>query len=105
MAAIARKPFQGITNIIRFNWHFYVIAVVLSLLFIWVNLFIVYLILAGTLLSLFVSYYIYDHSTLYSLNWINSIQPQKIINIHAGFDETSALLAAKYPNALLTVFL
>ncbi|WP_343303123.1 class I SAM-dependent methyltransferase [Chitinophaga niabensis] len=104
MATVTRKPFQGITNIIRFNWHFYVIAVVLSLLFIWVNMIAVYLILAGTLSSLFVSWYIYDHSHLYSLNWINNIQPEQMINIHAGFDETSTLLAARYPKAQLTVF-
>ena len=25
MATLTRTPFQGVTNIVRFNWHFYVL--------------------------------------------------------------------------------
>jgi len=104
MATTIRKPFQGITNIVRFNWHFYILALVLSLLLIWVHIILVYLILAGTCISLVVSWYIYDRSDLYTLNWLPDIHPENVINIHAGFDETSALLAARYPKAKLAVF-
>ncbi|MES2649184.1 MAG: hypothetical protein V4717_20065 [Bacteroidota bacterium] len=41
------------------------------------------------------------------MNWLNGIVVKKgdtIINVHAGFDETSSLLAARYPAAFLKVF-
>lgn len=118
LEGITRKPFQGVTNIIRFNWHFYVIAAVLivALLLLknflpgsaslFVELFIVLLILS-TLVSLAVSYYVYDLSELYSLNWLNSLNIPKgllLVNINAGFDETSALLKQKYPGCRLLVY-
>ncbi len=61
-------------------------------------------VLATTLISLLVSWYVYDHSELYSFDWLPELPAgARIVNIHAGFDETSALLAAKYPTAGLTV--
>ena len=110
-----RKPFQGVLNIIRFNWHFYALAVVLiTLLLVFTILkptvfnFYLYLFIAavilGTSLSLLASYYIYDSSKLYSLKWLDDLQLPKnafILNINAGFDETSALLHSKYPDAKL----
>jgi hypothetical protein len=118
LEGITRKPFQGVTNIIRFNWHFYVIAAVLiaALLVLksflpdstalFVDLFIILLIFS-TLVSLAVSYYIYDRSELYSLNWLDSLKiPDNslLVNINAGFDETSALLKQKYPGCTLIVY-
>ncbi len=113
-----RKPFQGVTNIIRFNWHFYLIAgVVLSGSLIVAALlppalqFILYilcsLIALSTIFSLVVSHYIYDASGFYKMGWlavIDSARPQQLVNIHAGFDETSALIHERYRNADLTVF-
>ncbi len=112
-----RKPFQGVWNIIRFNWHYYVV----SLAFIFILLFIrndlnttlriaantlVFLILFSTLISLIVSFYIYDLSDLYKLSWLNNLKHRdtgKIININAGFDETSNLLKRKLGNSELLV--
>lgn len=104
MEAIGRKPFQGITNIVRFNWHFYVAALLfLALLYLFIplitELFYPLAILGGLLLaasifiSLAVSFYVYDLSGLYKLDWLQLSLPHDavIINIHAGFDETSAL--------------
>jgi hypothetical protein len=54
-----------------------------------------------------VSYYIYDYSNLYSLHFLDKIitnQPKNIININAGFDETSEILTSKYPNSKIIVF-
>lgn len=112
-----RKPFQGVTNIIRFNWHFYLLAGLLMLSLCGLvflsdsnNTFyligLCYLIGIVIALSLTVSFYIYDLSPLYSLNWLDKIHSnqEKIININAGFDETSPLLKAKYPNSKLTVY-
>lgn len=109
---------QGVYNIIRFNWHFFVIAMsgIIALLLLAKYLppilqVLVIMVAGGMLItiitSLAVSYYVYDRSNLYTLNWLPAILsgPQAhIVNIHAGFDETSVLLAKKYPDASLTVF-
>lgn len=113
-----RSPFQGVSNIIRFNWHFYVLSA--GLIFLLSGLktiaphpYDVYLtVLAvltavSVLLSLLTSFYIYDVSSLYILSWldfINSDRCQEMVTIHAGFDETSALLQRKFPKANLHVF-
>jgi hypothetical protein len=118
MERISRKPFQGITNIIRFNWHYYVIAfvVIVSLFFVKKYLhqslniaatILLALTILSIIVSLAVSWYIYDHSGLYSLNWLDNIKiaaNKQLVNINAGFDETSALLKEKYPGSTLTVF-
>lgn len=110
-----RKPFQGVTNIIRFNWHFYILSlVVLCALFLstfylptafhFYILLLFVLVFATTFISLFVSFYVYDLSDLYQLKWIpHSSGNLTIVNIHAGFDETSSLLKSKFPNAELIV--
>jgi ubiquinone/menaquinone biosynthesis C-methylase UbiE len=112
-----RKPFQGVSNIVRFNWHFYVLSLVAILLILWANyanklpLFytniLLFFIITPTLISLFVSYYVYDFSGLYKLDWLDDmfLFPNKTkLNINAGFDETSVLLKEKYPNSELIVF-
>jgi hypothetical protein len=113
-----RKPFQGISNIIRFNWHFYAIAafVIIALgifqkylphhLSLGVT-FIIGLIVLTIFISLAVSYYIYDYSSLYTFDWLNQLKIKDdkcIVNISAGFDETSAILAEKFPQTKLKVF-
>ena len=64
--------------------------------------------LAGSvLLSLTASWYIYDRSALYSLHWLDGLitsAGEQLMNVHAGFDETSHLLSQKYPGSKLTVF-
>jgi len=112
-----RKPFQGVWNIIRFNWHFYLLSLGISLLLILFSNYIsenysIYitilclLIIGTTIISLLVSYYVYDLSGLYKMKWLdelNRIENSRIININAGFDETSSLLKNKFPGAALTV--
>ena len=115
-----RKSFEGVWNIIRFNWHFYLLAIIalisMGCLSIFLpaeySIFVVLIfifILITTLNSLFVSFYIYDISDLYKLKWLNKIGlestlNQKMVNIHAGFDETSHLLAQHFSNVNLLVF-
>jgi hypothetical protein len=118
MEALARKPFQGVINIIRFNWHFYAIA--FALIFIlavgtifleetmqWIIPVVIVTTVASIALSLGVSYYVYDYSNIYSLDWLQAINvphEASLVNIHAGFDETSHLLAQRYPECTLQVF-
>lgn len=108
-----RKPFQGVLNIVRFNWHFYFIAIslVLVLLFStnyfekpYPNFIYIFSVLAvsSIVVSLLVSLYVYDISGLYRLDWINqNYKETLIVNINAGFDETSYLLQDKFTNANL----
>jgi len=112
MERVKRKAFQGVFNIIRFNWHFYWLSAVLLA----TGLFFRHLVpvqvllwalIATTVLSLGVSWYIYDASRLYELQWLDGLHVRRnaqIVNINAGFDETSHLLSQKYPDALLRVF-
>lgn len=112
-----REPFQGVKNIIRFNWHFYVLSVGFVLLVLALTnylkqelqlcLYILCFLIVGTILiSLAVSYYVYDLSGLYKLTWLEGlkISTGKIVNIHAGFDETSILLRNKFKPENLIVF-
>jgi len=112
-----RQPFQGVWNIVRFNWQFYILSGgFLLLLVVLYNypgtalrpyiLIIGVLVLLPIVISLAVSYYVYDLSGLYELKWIDNNTPNdkiRIININAGFDETSVLLQQKFPNAQLEV--
>ena len=111
-----RKPFQGVRNIIRFNWHFYLIALFFLIFGFGLNLFlstdfkfiinfILFLIGISVLFSLLVSWYIYDYSGLYEFNWMGRFEnANQILNIHAGFDETSEIIQQKFKNAELTIF-
>lgn len=110
-----RRPFQGVLNIVRFNWHFYVFALALVLMLFFVAdyfvpplrtvlLIICILATASTLLSLLASFYVYDLSGLYNFKWLDPQNAKNtIVNINAGFDETSTLLQAKFNQAELVV--
>ena len=112
-----RKPWQGVTNIVRFNWPFYVLSVVAVAVLLVLSQFVsdlyaVLLVVAAcgivfvTVVSLGVSAYVYDVSDLYTLNWLPAglVPPNaSLLNINAGFDETSDLLQHRYPDAQLTV--
>lgn len=113
-----RKPFQGVTNIIRFNWHFYLLPVVLVLSILSLSIYsngqyafymsiVSLLVIVPVLISLIVSFYVYDLSNLYTFDWLDDLNINtegKILNINAGFDETSALLHSKYPGSEIKVF-
>jgi len=112
-----RKPLQGVKNIIRFNWHFYLLSFgLISIIFLLNSFFnepylifskILYLlIVVNTLASILISFYIYDLSDLYKLKWLDDVPivtKGQIVNIHSGFDETSILLQEKFPDAGLSV--
>lgn len=115
MEEMTRKPLQGVLNIVRFNWHFFVIAAALFLVLIlsasllpyfawWLSGFAI-LIFLSVVTSLCVSYYIYDFSDFYSFEWLKLRigDGQTLVNINAGFDETSTILVAKYPEANLRI--
>ncbi len=111
---LERKPFQGVLNIIHFNWHYYLIAgfvIVLLIIFlpylpIPVQPYAFWLLIVSFItisFSLIVSYFIYDISDFYQLNWLLNVNGKKILNINAGFDETSEIIQAKFPDADLMI--
>ncbi len=105
-----RKPFQGVANVVRFNWHFYLFAFVISLTLFSLALFInrpislilnlfIFGIIVTVSITLLVTFYVYDLSNLYKLNRLKHLQisnNETIININAGFDETSELIKSKF---------
>ena len=117
MDGLNRKSFQGVSNIVRFNWHFYLMAVLawiaISLikdyfsetiqLLLNVGIFVSILVIV---ISLLVSYFVYDLSGLYQFRFLDQIPKttdQNILNISAGFDETSSIIKAKFPAATLSI--
>jgi SAM-dependent methyltransferase len=118
MEAVIRKPYQGVINIIRFNWHFYVMAgVSVAILFMgarqwdglmfWSCVLVAMAVVISACISLVVSHYVYDRSSLYDFRWLRQFDKTAagiIVNIHAGFDETSGILKRSFPDADLRVF-
>ncbi|XMO85172.1 methyltransferase domain-containing protein [Algibacter sp. AS12] len=116
---LKRKKFQGVLNILSFNRHFYVIGlIVMLLLFLskilieWNDILFWGVIIAfvyGLITPLLISAYVYDFSRYYSFEWLKKLDiatetNQKIVNINAGFDETSFIIKNKIPNSNLSVF-
>lgn len=112
-----RSRWLGVKHIVWFNWHFYLLAILLIAVLCvgyqytdgLISLLLLLMLTGATLtliVSLLVSWYVYDLSGLYSLNWLSNFIPASgtLINIHAGFDETSALLQVRYPQKDLRVF-
>jgi SAM-dependent methyltransferase len=105
--ATIRKPFQGLINIICFNWHQYLLAILAFWLlaqmeFMFFKLialvgivFVLYAIVA----SLLVSWYVYDATKLYEWPRLpyNKKDELNIANVSAGFDESYASLQEHFP--------
>lgn len=116
---IKRRKFQGVLNILSFNRHFYVfglialaIIVISHLVFNWSNLLLWIVILAflyGLIMPLIISAYVYDFSGYYNFKWLKSFnltdsKDKQILNINAGFDETSFIIKKFFPKSDLKVF-
>ncbi len=115
--ASVRKPFQGIWNIIRFNRDFYFLAIsvilvlILSIKFLdqkfHTAIYVILIVLSlPIIISLIVSTFVYDLSGLYRFQWMNRFAGNEnkiIININAGFDETSSIIKSKFNDLELIV--
>jgi SAM-dependent methyltransferase len=109
----ARTRFQGVTQIVAFNCRMYaatalvlcVAMAALPLLDAWERAAVFALIvpmLYWTLASIAVSHYLYDRYPLYDFRWLHGAltdETRRWIDIHAGLDETSALIEAQFPGA------
>src|SRR6478735_8662078 len=116
---IMRKKFQGVLNILSFNRHFYVyglaaLALIITshIIFNWSGLAYLIIVVAfiyGLVMPLIVSAYVYDFSGYYNFNWLKSYRiadsnGNQILNINAGFDETSFIIKNMFPRSDLKVF-
>lgn len=116
---IKRRKFQGVLNILSFNRHFYVFGLIALALIIasyvifnWPALLfwiVIAAFLYGLIMPLIVSAYVYDYSGYYDFNWLKNMNikdpdPKRILNINAGFDETSFIIKNIFPQADLNVF-
>ena len=112
-----RSPFQGVATVVRFNWHLYAIALLTTALLIILaivgpgglapySVTLASLVILSTGLSLGATWLAYDACGLYTLTWLRPWLPThgKAANIHAGFDETTRLLRAAFPNLTWRVF-
>lgn len=105
-----RTKYQGVLNIMRFNWPFYVggLCVVAALgeigIILLQPLITIFsaMILVAMLISLLVSWYVYDVSGIYELNWLKGLKGE-VLNINAGFDEISNLIRNRFKNVNLQV--
>lgn len=116
---IKRRKFQGVLNILSFNRHFYIyglfvlaLIVFSYLIFQWPTI-LFWLIVAafiyGLLMPLIISAYVYDLSGYYDFNWLKKLnikdtETSEIVNINAGFDETSFIIKNNFPKSNLEVF-
>jgi len=113
---IRRHRFEGVLQIVRYNWPQYVagsVAVLGAGAWLWCDnrnggwlRFALWLAVLPAawwcLASLAASHWIYDHSKLYRWTWIPSVLPAKPghwLNLHAGLDESSAALRALFPDS------
>ena len=116
---IKRLPFQGVLNILDFNRHFYYYSICTLIILLSVvhfvnmpaiiSILLVICFTYGLLMPLIVSTYVYDFSNYYSLKWLNQIIEDKslsyqLVNINAGFDETSYILKNHFANSNLQVY-
>ena len=110
---LAPGKYDGVLQIIRYNWSFYALTCFAA----------VFCIAAGEMLgsraaramaplgvaiilwmaiSLLASHYIYDRSGLYDFRWMLErlpLQPSTWMNIHCGLDQSSHLLRSLFPDA------
>ena len=114
-----RRKFQGVLNILSFNRHYYVFGL-LALAGLFASRFLIewpgtlfWLViisfLYGLVMPLIVSAYVYDFSGYYKFDWLKNLvsddqRVKLIININAGFDETSFIIKSKFPHSYLKVF-
>jgi SAM-dependent methyltransferase len=117
-----RSPFQGVFQIVAFNWPRYAAAVpliaglatALALMRFPAPVAFAGWLAAGllswwTLASLGASHWVYDRAGLYELRWLDGLlgSPRHWVSIHAGLDEFSGTFESRFgtpPLAVLDVY-
>jgi SAM-dependent methyltransferase len=109
----ARGKYDGLLEILNYNRRFYALTLTGAAAGIVIATLLPRkpaLLLAGAIavalgwivVSLLVSHYVYDRSTLYDLHWMRerlARVPRNWVNIHSGLDQTSEILQSVFPNS------
>src|ERR1700757_3000927 len=109
------KGFEGVSNIVRFNWGYYVtsaLALCAAILILSIQALPWWLrttalcggicLVFWTCSSLLVSWYVYDIAGVMRWEWIRErlqLVPSRWANIHAGFDQSTASLRRLFPSS------
>ncbi len=110
-----RGKWQGMWTIVRFNWPFYLIAMLVLIAAgagillshaLWLKIGFGFALFGSTYFlvgSLGVSHQVYDRSDLYKWKWLeralSGLNAKQIVFCHSGFDEASQDLIERYPSA------
>ncbi len=115
-----RGPFDGVVNVVRFNWPLYVVG--LSSIGVGIVLMLLHFlprwatagVLLGTLIasylllaSLVVSHWVYDRSPIYQFDWARRTARQPthvLVNLHSGLDESSEHLRRIFAGTQMKIF-
>jgi hypothetical protein len=116
---MTRGPFDGVSNIVRFNWPMFAIAATLTVVAVAGVAFATTTALrtllalsavslgGGMVVSLAVSHLIYDRSDLYRFAWltraVDGLDVRAATFCQTGFDECSVLLRQRTPATAWTV--
>lgn len=116
---IKRRKLQGVLNILSFNRHFYIFGLITLALIIGSSFllnwpivlfwFVISAFVYGLTVPLLVSAYVYDYANFYDFDWLKQMKltdgkDQTILNINAGFDETSYGIKRVFPLSHLQVY-
>lgn len=110
-----RSKFEGVKRIVQFNWTIYAMAIfgipfLLSASAIFgrsahiIAMGLSVITLCVIFASLIVSHWIYDRSSLYTFDWLQDLvgSPERICNLHAGYNEIEDMLAKQFPTAAIS---
>lgn len=110
--------FSGLFRVIIFNWPLYVVAIVFILALFAISqiagpnatisqaaLILSFILTLQVSASLMASHWIYDLSPLNNWSWIKKtfIEPQHILIVHAGYDETDGALYKLFPSSRISM--
>jgi SAM-dependent methyltransferase len=109
----ASGKYDGVCQIVRYNWGLYALTLLAAILCMTAATLLrsrpagIVALLGVTLIcwmatSLFASHYIYDRSGLYDFRWMLERlprQPSTWVSIHCGLDQSSHILLSLFPKA------
>jgi SAM-dependent methyltransferase len=108
-----RGRYDGLTNVFMFNWPSFAIAGAGAFALVFAARFVDFrmralmlgtamLVFMGVVAVIVVTHWIYDRSNLYRWDWLLqhvTTPPRRVLNVHAGYDESADALAALFPGA------
>jgi ubiquinone/menaquinone biosynthesis C-methylase UbiE len=117
-----RSRFTGVSRIVKFNWPQYLVGAscitiaLAAIALIDLPGWLIACLLVGSgsaawwlMASLVASWWVYDRSPLMQLTWLATASPKvstvgsRVLNVHAGYDDTSETLTDAFPHSVIKV--